>query len=248
MFKSGTLGDRNLPFLGFIPLSLFALLFLSLICEMIDFARSKSLQWLAMVVIVVGPLVYLGMERNKRGNRNDVQGKDSPTNAALSTWARDGSQLKPPFPELVRAMLSKCRLAYLSTVDSAMESSHLSLMRFTYLNDPDDGEVVIMSTNTNTKKFEMLQRQKGVALLVHDFGQNSLSAGLYSITLNGNCRIVENHAKAEHYRKLHLAHNPDYPQFIVGDDIAILCIDVSSARICDINDQVTKWSVGEGKQ
>ncbi len=167
---------------------------------------------------------------------------------SLSNMARDGSQLKPPFPKLVREMLSKCRLAYLSTVDSEMATSHLSLMRFTYLNDPEDGEVVIMSTNVMTKKFEMLQRQKGVALLVHDFGQDSASAGLYSITLNGNCRIVENIAKVDQYRRMHLSHNPDYPQFIVGDDIAILCIDVTSARICDINDQVTKWHVGEGKQ
>ena len=214
---------------------------------MIEFARNKSIQWLALAAIAIVPLVYLGLERNKRGNRNDKYGRDSTTDAALSTMARDGSQLKPPFPELVRAMLSKCRLAYLSTVDSAMESSHLCLMRFTYLNDPEDGEVVIMSTNTKTKKFEMLQRQKGVALLVHDFGQNSRTAGLYSITLNGNCRIVENEAKATYYRKMHLDHNPDYPQFIVGEDIAILCIDVTSARICDINDQVTKWNVGEGK-
>ena len=215
---------------------------------MIDLARSKPLQWIAMAAIVVVPLVFLGIERNKKSNRKYQRGPDSTTNQALSNLARDGSQLKPPFPELVREMLSKCRLAYLSTVDSAMESSHLSLMRFTYLNDPDDGEVVIMSTNTKTKKFEMLQRQKGVALLVHDFGQNSLSAGLYSITLNGNCRVVDNQAKSDYYRKMHLAHNPDYPQFIIGDDIAILCIDVASARICDINDQVTKWNVGEGKQ
>jgi len=153
--------------------------------------------------------------------------------------------MKPPFPELVRKMLSKCRLAYLSTVDSQLGSSHLSLMRFTYLNDVEDGEVVIMSTNKKTKKFEMLQRQKGVSMLVHDFGQNSASAGLYSITLNGNCRIVENVEKAEHYRKAHLAHNPKYPQFIVGDDIAMLCVDVTSARICDINDHVTKWEVND---
>jgi hypothetical protein len=47
--------------------------------------------------------------------------------------------------------------------------------------------------------------------------------------------------KAEHYRSAHLKHNPDYPQFIVGDDIAILCIHVTSARICNVYDQVTKW-------
>lgn len=165
---------------------------------------------------------------------------------------------KPPFPPKIRAMLSKCRLAYLSTVDAGSSTSHLSLMRFTYLHDPTDGEIVVMSTNKKTKKFEMLAQQSGVALLVHDFvklpedygngdDDGSSSGGTYSMTLNGQCRILENGtAKAERYRQAHLDHNPDYPQFIVGPDIVMLCIDVTSARICDIQDQVTKWNVQEG--
>ncbi len=32
-------------------------------------------------------------------------------------------------------------------------------------------------------------------------------------------------------------------KFIVGPDIAILCIDVTSARICNINDEVVQWTV-----
>lgn len=204
------------------------------------------MEWVTTTAFVIAPIIYYRYLWHLQSRKQQEQEKS--TNACLSHMARDESQLKPPFPELVRGMLSKCRLAYLSTVDSEMGSSHLSLMRFTYLNDPEDGEVVIMSTNIKTKKFEMLQRQKGVALLVHDFGQNSVSAGLYSITLNGNCRIVEHITKADYYRKMHLSHNPDYPQFIVGDDIAILCIDVTSARICDINDQVTKWNVSQGTE
>mmetsp|Transcript_60374 Transcript_60374/g.169255 ORF Transcript_60374/g.169255 Transcript_60374/m.169255 type:complete len:221 (+) Transcript_60374:62-724(+) len=204
-------------------------------------SNHHSASWIATAAFVLAPVVYFHFQGIAEAKRREQAHNDS-----LSSMARRGSQLKPPFPELVRGMLSKCRLAYLSTVDSELGSSHLSLMRFTYLNDPEDGEVVIMSTNKKTKKFEMLQNQNGVALLVHDFGQDSGSAGLYSITLNGNCRIVERDvAKAEHYRQMHLSHNPDYPQFIVGEDIAILCIDVTSARICDINDQVTKWTVGD---
>jgi general stress protein 26 len=190
---------------------------------------------------VVASALYCKCLSKQRQKKTDKE-----NTASLSSMARRGSHLKPPFPQVVRDMLSKCRLAYLSTVDSDEGSSHLSLMRFTYLNDTVDGEVVIMSTNKNTKKFDMLQKQRGVALLVHDFGQHSGST--FSITLNGNARIVTESAKAEHYREAHLAHNPDYPQFIVGDDIAILCVDVNKARICDINDQVTKWDVSENKR
>lgn len=102
-----------------------------------------------------------------------------------------------------------------------------------------------MSTNRNTKKYDMLKKQRGVAVLVHDFGGSS-SKGEYSITLNGTCSIIQDVAVSERYRKAHLAHNPDYPQFIVGEDIAILCVDVRSARICNIADQVIQWSVMDG--
>ena len=138
-------------------------------------------------------------------------------------------------------------------------------MRFTYLHDEDDGEVVIMSTNRKTKKFNMLEKQKGVALLIHDFVPNNndddddnndgttkgsarSNNNMYSITLNGNCRILRQNEKSEYYRQKHLQHNPEYPQFIVGEDIVMLCIDVSSARICDVQDQVIKWNVQDGIQ
>jgi hypothetical protein len=52
-----------------------------------------------------------------------------------------------------------------------------------------------MSTNIYTKKYEMLEKQNGVALLIHDFSEvdttssNKLT-GEYSITLNGTCSVV----------------------------------------------------------
>lgn len=54
-----------------------------------------------------------------------------------------------------------------------------------------------MSTNIYTKKYEMLEKQNGVALLIHDFSErNSTSGdarltGEYSITLNGTCSVVK---------------------------------------------------------
>jgi hypothetical protein len=35
-------------------------------------------------------------------------------------------------------------------------------------------------------------------------------------------------------------------KFIVGKDIAMLRVDVASARICNINDEVLKWNVMSG--
>ena len=196
---------------------------------------------LMTLAFIAAPILYYRITKYFSSKKKRISAR---RRSSLSELAATNSKLKPPFPQEVRDLLSNCHLAYLSTVDSECSSSHLSLMRFTYLNDPDDGEVVIMSTSMQTKKFEMLQRQKGVALLVHDFGkgEDDGSGGQFSITLNGACRIVTN-PKAEVYRKAHLKHNPDYPQFIVGQNIAILCVDVKSARICNIDDQVIKWNL-----
>ena len=58
--------------------------------------------------------------------------------------------------------------------------------------------MIVMSTNRNTKKFELLSKQKGVALLVHDFGGSN---GSYSITLNGECEVLKD---GKSMRKFHL--------------------------------------------
>mmetsp|Transcript_452 Transcript_452/g.589 ORF Transcript_452/g.589 Transcript_452/m.589 type:complete len:231 (-) Transcript_452:702-1394(-) len=207
--------------------------------------------------LVVGTLSSLGWyfyftsaAKSKDDDTDSRQRSTLSSNVAPSDSSKSLLIIRPPFPPTIRNMLSTCRLAYLSTVDKQFASSHLSLMRFTYLHDDLDGEVVIMSTNRKTKKFEMLRQQTGVALLVHDFDQaqlgsnGALGAKSRSITLNGECRILYG-VDEEKYRKAHLKHNPDYPQFIVGKDIAILCINVSSARICDLNDKVTHWNVLE---
>jgi hypothetical protein len=203
--------------------------------------------WTSVALFVLPPLALSAYQRYDHQRRLSASDRRSASLRQVVADA-DGQPIRPPLPSIIQQLLSHCRLAYLSTVDSDAQTSHLSLMRFTYL--PEE-EVIILSTNRNTKKYDMLTQQKGVALLVHDFGSgesssssstnNTVSAG-YSITLNGTCQI-EAGPNAERHRAAHLQHNPDYPQFIVGPEIAILCIHVSSARICDVNDSVQKWNV-----
>ncbi len=126
---------------------------------------------------------------NKKSKKSKIN--DKPSNV-----------IRPPFPQAIKTMLLRCRLAYLSTV--ADDAAHLSLMRFTYVNDEEDGEVIILSTQRNTKKYDHLTKQQGVAILVHDFDQfKEGSDGIHSITLNGDCRILHGE-KAERYRAKHL--------------------------------------------
>ena len=43
-----------------------------------------------------------------------------------------------------------------------------------------------------------------------------------------------------------MLNNPDYSQFIVGDDIAVVTIKIQKARMCDINDRVSYWNAKQG--
>ena len=52
--------------------------------------------------------------------------------------------LRPPLPDVVRNVLGRCRFAYLSTMDLDANSSHLSLMRFTYLAEEEISKLNIL--------------------------------------------------------------------------------------------------------
>jgi len=103
--------------------------------------------------------------------------------------------LRPPLDERVARMLESTSLCYLSTfsLDSAGEPSpHLSLMRFTYVRGE---EVVLISTQRRTKKYEQMCNSPAVAVLVHDFPEDGRGeadarrgSGSLSITLNGTVR------------------------------------------------------------
>eukprot|EP00978_Attheya_sp_CCMP212_P017251 scaffold45905_cov51-Attheya_sp.AAC.1 len=188
---------------------------------MVDRAKNNEVSLIASLALFILPVIGVQLMKIREMKRREQVKADT---ASLASFA-EHSPIRPPLPKLVQRLLSRCRLSYLSTIDAPAQSSHLSLMRFTYLLEE---EVIIMSTQRKTKKFAMLEQQRGVSLLVHDFGQHEDGAD-----------------NEERYRAAHLKHNPNYPQFIVGDDIAILCIHVHEARICNIDDQVVKWALGD---
>jgi len=171
-----------------------------------------------------------------------------------------GKDYLPPLPQPVADALDRSCLCFLATAGTGREmvEPHLSLMRYTYTSglDPDDDggrrEVMVISTQRKTKKFDILTQNENVALLVHDFtthregdGANYESLGgevaKYSITLNGTVRVEEGEL-AERYRAVHLARNEAYGQFIVGDDIAIITVKLTRARVCDVHDNVTNFA------
>jgi hypothetical protein len=102
-----------------------------------------------------------------------------------------------------------------------------------------------------------------VAVLVHDFPNNEESANSsrkeqkvceskkqrkqWSITLNGTAEATtDGEPITEKYGKLHMENNPDYNQFIIGEDIAVLIIRIDRARMCDVQDRVSYWNAKDG--
>ena len=187
-------------------------------------------------------------------------GSSSPPDSLLrekSLGGYLGKDYVPPLPRPVAEALERSCLCYLATSGENHEP-HLSLMRFTYTAGLEEplSEVLIISTQRKTKKFELITCNNQVALLVHDFNTSADADATnyqqmdgrtrYSITLNGVVSVQEGEL-AERYRAIHLAANPAYTQFIVGDDIAIITVDLKRARVCDVNDRVTHFARGNSE-
>lgn len=200
----------------------------------------------------LAPILYYIHKQKRLTQKQQQYDKERETERAFLynlTKNPSSQPLRPPLPEIVRNVLVRCRFAYLSTMDVDANSSHLSLMRFTYLPEEEMSELclgcwyclngciftlslttwissvcypkrqnfncstlplhksVVMSTNKYTKKYEMLEKQSGVALLIHDFSEASAEGrggdaknhltGEYSITLNGTCSVIKDGERFE---------------------------------------------------
>lgn len=150
----------------------------------------------------------------------------------------------PPLPNQVVKLLMASRLCFLAT-QTNNNDPHLSLMNFTYFQAE---EILIMTTRKNTKKYDQMKQNKSVAVLIHDFpnldvDKDKTDGNTVSITLNGFSSIINDEIIANTYRNIHLQNNPDYKQFIEGNEVIIIRIE--KARICDIKDKVTHWDAKE---
>ena len=156
----------------------------------------------------------------------------------------DETSIRPPFPKPMDDLLQAaclCQMAVL--LDDG--TPHLCLMNFTYV--PEE-EVIILTTRRNTTKYQAIEKLDLVTLLIHDFpidkatrSEDSIFAKTHSITLYGNVTILSGD-DAEQMRQKHLQrHGEDQAQFIIGKDIAVLQVEITSAKLCNIKDEVTIW-------
>ena len=198
-----------------------------------------------------GGIMHWLLRNNNNNNNNNVtynnNKKNKNSNSFSSPRSNGGDwitqEIKPPLPKVVVDLLNACSLCYLST-SNLQSRAHLSLMTFTYV---QSHEVIVLSTRKDTLKLQNLLQSPQVAILVHDFPhlQNSKKenyGNTYSITLYGTTRVADGD-EADFFRQKHLEHNPKSKVFIQGKNIAIVLVNVTSARICNAADKVETWSV-----
>ena len=192
-------------------------------------AITTGIALITSIILGVGVRYYYNnSEKNRKKKVNNNNNNDD-----------NSYEYYPPLPNPVVTLLMASRLCFLATQSS--NDPHLSLMNFTYY-QPE--EILIMTTRRNTKKFEQMITNNKVAVLIHDFpnldiDKNKTNGNTVSITLNGFSNIIHDENIAIKYRNIHLQKNPDYAQFIEGNEVIIIRIE--KARICDINDQVKHW-------
>ncbi|KAK9449847.1 uncharacterized protein V1518DRAFT_414832 [Limtongia smithiae] len=170
-------------------------------------------------------------------------------------------------PADVISLLRSSRFLQLGT--SYRDYPHVSLMNYTYLPQgsalPYDNEaVIVLTTDRHTKKFFNITANPRVSILVHDWvskqtspsstagGADGLTQFLLSMnqaelssisaTLNGFARIVEDPAEAAFFKDKLVSSNPtDARTFIEADDVAVILVKVSSARVVDSDNNIVNW-------
>jgi hypothetical protein len=95
------------------------------------------------LTLFILPILYLTNRQKRLSERRKAYNAEREKERAFLhnlTMNPNMQPLHPPLPDIVRKVLGRCRFAYLSTMDLSANSSHLSLMRFTYLAEEELSE------------------------------------------------------------------------------------------------------------
>jgi hypothetical protein len=106
-------------------------------------SNNKTANTAFTLALFVLPIIYLTYRQKRLSEKRKQYNADRDKERAFLhnlTLNPNMQPLRPPLPDIVRNVLRRCRFAYLSTMDLDSNSSHLSLMRFTYLAEEELSE------------------------------------------------------------------------------------------------------------
>lgn len=130
-------------------------------------------------------------------------------------------------PKDIKDLLKNKELCTMAT--SWEDKPYLSLMNFTYLEAENK---VILSSKKNSRKCYNIQKNKNISLLVF-----SSSAKLSATFLGTAVTMTTEDKKDKYYREIHKK-NINMPQFILGDNIALIVFSIEKIIVSDNQDQV----------
>lgn len=129
-------------------------------------------------------------------------------------------------PRNVKALLETEKLCAMATCQE--DHPYLSLMNFTFI---DEENIIILSSRRESKKFNNIQHNKNVSLLLFSKSRE------LGATFLGSAETVER-GEDHYYRELHHRRN-NMPQFILGDNIGIIVFRIEKIIVSDNLDQLT---------
>lgn len=127
-----------------------------------------------------------------------------------------------------RCVLATCHL----------DKPHLSLMIFTYIAGED---LIILSSRPDTTKVKNINKNREVALMLYI--ESKKEEKPFSCTLYGTAKMLAQ-GEDNFYRETHYKRHRDMGNFIRGENISIIIVEIKKAVISDIDDSVQTWPAG----
>ena len=124
----------------------------------------------------------------------------------------------------------------------------------------EESACVVLTSKRDTQKFQNIEVNPNVSLLVHDWvtaksmaesagtglaqllkNLNQSEMSSLSATLTGTAKIISDDKEADFFREKHLENNPvDAKCFIKGDTVVIL-VKIESATVADVQNHVRTY-------
>lgn len=147
---------------------------------------------------------------------------------------KEGKQMNLPLQ--VSKLLESEKLCFLATCH--LDKPHLSLMIFTYIAGED---LIILSSRPDTTKVKNINKNRDVALLLYSHGKNKENP--ISCTLYGTAKVLVKD-KDSFYLEAHYKKHSEMENFITGENIVIITVEIRKVVISDSTDSVQTWSAG----
>ncbi len=137
----------------------------------------------------------------------------------------------------VLRLLNDQKFCFLGT--SHREKPHLSMMNFTYCHEE---RIIILSSRKDTEKVTQISNNPNVSILLHNLSDDPESP--LSCTIDGYAEILEP-GKDIKFREKHYRKNSDMSGFIIGENIAVIKIEIKHILVSDSHDRVWEYPAEE---